>query len=76
MANHSELRDLRSEDIHFKNKYKFMILKNTMMPQIKEAFVGSQRKWKSYITISIRVLFRCIVYRHNIFKKLAFLICA
>jgi len=44
MSNHSELRDLRSEGTHFKNKYKFMILKSTMMPQIKEAFVGSQLK--------------------------------
>jgi len=41
MSNHSELRDLRLEVIHFKNKYKFMILKITLMPQIKEAFVGS-----------------------------------
>ena len=57
MSNHSELRDLRSKGIHFKNKYKFMILKSTMMPQIKEAFVASQRKHKIYITISIRVLF-------------------
>jgi len=39
MSKHSELRDLRSEGIHFKNKYKFMILKITLMPQIKEAFV-------------------------------------
>ena len=44
MSNHTELRDFKSEGIHFKNKYKFMILKSTMMPQIKEAFVGSQRK--------------------------------
>jgi hypothetical protein len=39
MSNHRELRDLRVECIHFKNKYKFMTLKITMMPQIKEAFV-------------------------------------
>jgi hypothetical protein len=52
MSNHSELRDLRSEGLHFKNKYKFMILKSIMMPQIKEAFVWSQRKYKIYITIS------------------------
>ena len=76
MSNHSELRDLRSEGIHFENEYKFMILKSTMMPQRKEAFVGSQRKYKRYITISIRVPFRFIVYRHNIFKKLASLVCA
>jgi len=38
-TNHSELRGLRSEGIHFKNKYKFMILKITMMPHIQEAFV-------------------------------------
>jgi len=40
MPNCSELRDLRSESIHFKNKYKFMVL-ITLMPQIKETFVGS-----------------------------------
>ena len=32
---------MRSEVTHFKNKYKFMILKITLIPQIKEAFVGS-----------------------------------
>ena len=52
MSNHTELRDLRSEGIYFKNKYKFMILKITFMPQIKEAFVGSNVN-----TISIPVLF-------------------
>jgi len=57
MSNHIELRQWRSEGTHFKNKYKFVILKSTMMPQIKEAFVGPQRKYKIYITISIRVLF-------------------
>ena len=41
MSNHSELRDLRSEGIHFKNKYNFMILKITLMPQINEAFIWS-----------------------------------
>jgi hypothetical protein len=49
MSNHSELRDLRSEDTHFKNKYKFIILKSTMMSQLKEALVGSQIKYKIYI---------------------------
>jgi len=39
MLNHSELRDLRSEGKHFKNKYKFMKLKIILMPQIKETFV-------------------------------------
>ena len=47
MSNHRKLRDLRSEVAHFKNKYKFIILKTTMMPQINEAFVGFQRKYKS-----------------------------
>jgi hypothetical protein len=75
MSKHSELRDLRSEDIHFKNKYKFMILKSTVMPQIKEAFVGYQRKYKIYITMSIWVLFWYLIYRHNIFKKPATFIC-
>jgi hypothetical protein len=41
MSNRSELRDLRAESINFKNKYKFMTLKITLMPQIKEEFVGS-----------------------------------
>jgi len=36
---HSELRDLRSEGIYLKNIYGFMVLKITLMPQIKEAFV-------------------------------------
>jgi len=57
MSNHTELRDLKSEGIHFKNKYKFTILKSTMIPQIKEALVASQRKYKIDITMSIRVLF-------------------
>jgi hypothetical protein len=39
VTDHSELRDLRSEGIHIKNKYKFMVLKITLMPQIKEASV-------------------------------------
>jgi len=39
MSNNTELRDLRSEGTNFKNKYKFMILKITLMPQIKDAFV-------------------------------------
>jgi hypothetical protein len=48
-----------------------MILKSTMMPQIKEAFVGSEGKHKMYITMSIRVLFWCLFYRHHNFKKMA-----
>jgi len=47
MSNHSEIRDLMSEYIHFKNKYKFMVLKITLMPQIKEAFVGCNVNTKS-----------------------------
>ena len=39
MSNHSELRDFKAEGIQFKNKCKFMILKITLMPQIKEEFV-------------------------------------
>jgi len=53
MSNHSELRDLRSEGIHFKAKYKFLILKTTLIPQIKEAFVGSNVNTKS--TYNIRL---------------------
>ena len=52
MSNHSELRDLRSEGIHFKNKYKFMILKITLMPQIKESFGGSNVNTKSTLQYS------------------------
>ena len=76
MSNHSELRVLRSEGIQFKNKYEFLILKSTMMPKIKEAFVESQRKYKICIILSLRVLFWCLFYRHNIFKKLVSRICA
>jgi hypothetical protein len=47
MSNHSELRDLRSEGICVKNKYKFTILKITLMPRIKEAFVWSNVNTKS-----------------------------
>jgi len=47
MLHHSELRDLWSEGIHFKYKFKFMILKITLMPQIMEAFVGSKVNIKS-----------------------------
>jgi hypothetical protein len=39
MSNHSGLRDLMPEGIHFNNKYKFMVLKISLMPQIKEVFV-------------------------------------
>jgi hypothetical protein len=39
MSNQIVLRDLRSEGTHFKNKYKLMTLKITLMPQIKEAFI-------------------------------------
>jgi hypothetical protein len=51
MSNYIELKDMRWEGLHFKNKDKFMILKSTMMPQIKETFVGSQHQYKIYITI-------------------------
>jgi Na+-transporting methylmalonyl-CoA/oxaloacetate decarboxylase gamma subunit len=47
MSNHSELRDLTSEVIRFENKYKFMTLKITLMPQIKESFVWSNVNTKS-----------------------------
>jgi hypothetical protein len=76
MSNHSELRDLRSEGIHFKNKYKLMLLKNYLDATNKGSICLIQRKYKIYITIYIRVLFWCLIYRHNIFKKLAFFICA
>jgi hypothetical protein len=35
-----------------------------------------QSKYKIYIKTPIRVLFRCLIYTHNIFKKLASFICA
>jgi hypothetical protein len=47
VSNRSELRDLKSEGIHFKNKHKFMILKITLMPQIQEECVGSNVNTKS-----------------------------
>jgi hypothetical protein len=49
----------------FKNKYKLMILKSIMMPQVKEAFVAFEHKYKIYITIAILFLFWCLVYRRN-----------
>jgi len=52
-----------------------MMLKRILMPQIREEFVGSNVNKKIYITISIRVLLRCLIYKHNIFKKLAPFIC-
>jgi Na+-transporting methylmalonyl-CoA/oxaloacetate decarboxylase gamma subunit len=52
MSNRSEVRVLRSEGIHFKNKYKFMVLKITLMPQINEAFVGSSVNTKSALKYS------------------------
>jgi hypothetical protein len=74
MSNHSELRDLRSEGILFKNKYKF--IKNYLDATNKGCIWRIQRKCKIYITISIRVLFWYLIYRHNIFKKPASFICA
>jgi hypothetical protein len=47
MSNRSDLRDLRSEGTDFKNKYKFMTLKITLMPHIQGAFVGSNVNTKS-----------------------------
>jgi len=47
MSIHSELRDLKSEGIHFRNKYKFIVLKISLMPQIKETFVWSNVNTKS-----------------------------
>jgi len=47
MSNHIELRDLRSEAIYYKNKYKFIVLKITLIPHIKESFIGSNVNTKS-----------------------------
>jgi len=47
MSSHNQVRYLRSEDIHFKNTYKFMILKITLMQQTKETPVGSNVNTKS-----------------------------
>jgi hypothetical protein len=49
MSNRSELRDVRSEVVNFKNKYKFMILKIILMPQIQEALVGYNVNTKSIL---------------------------
>ena len=38
---------MRSEGLQFKNRYKFIILKITLMPQIKEALNGSNVNTKS-----------------------------
>jgi len=76
MSDHSELRDLRSDDIHFQNKYKFMSPKITMMPQIKEAFVLSNVNTKSALQYPIEFCFDVSIIGKNIFKKLAYFICA
>ena len=55
MSNHGELRNLKSEGTHFKNKYKFMILKITLMPQIQGAFVGSNENTKSTLQYPFEV---------------------
>ena len=69
MSIHSVLRNLTSEVTHFKNKYKFVILKITMMPQIKEAFVGSNVNTISTLQYSIKscsdVSFICIIFSRN-----------
>jgi len=57
MSNHSELRDMRSEGINFKSKYKFMILKNYLDVTNNGSICLIQRKNKIHITISIRFLF-------------------
>jgi len=71
MSNHTQIRDFRSEGIHFKNKYKFMILKGTMVPQIKEAFVGSKVNTKSTLQYLFWFCSDVSFNRHNIFKRLA-----
>ena len=67
MSIHSVLRNLRSEVIHFKNK--FMILKITMMPQIKEAFVGSNVNTISTLQYPLEfcsdVSFTCTIFSGN-----------
>jgi hypothetical protein len=55
MSSLSELRDLRSEVIDFENKYKFMILQITLMPQIKESFVRSNVNTKSTVQYPFEV---------------------
>ena len=75
MSNHSQLRDLMSDDIHFKNKYKFMILKITLMRQIKEAFVGSIVNENLHYNIHYSLIWG-LIYSENIFKNLASFICA
>ena len=43
MSNQSELREVKSEGIHFKNKYKFVVTKITFIPQtMKHLFVPTQ----------------------------------
>jgi len=75
MSNHSELRNLRSEGIHLKNKYKFIVLKITLMPQIKEALVGSNVNTKSTLQYPFQfcsdLFCSDLICRHNTFKTLA-----
>jgi len=52
MLHHSELRDLRSDGINFKNKYKLLIL-NYLDATNKGSICFNQRKYKIYITIYI-----------------------
>ena len=47
MSSHSELRDFRSEGTYFKNNYNFVIIKISLMPQIKDAFVSCNVNTKS-----------------------------
>jgi len=61
MSNRSELRDMRSVGIHFKNIYKFIILKITLMPQTQEAFVRSNVNTKS--TLQYQCI--CTIFSRN-----------
>jgi len=57
MSNRSEQRDVRLDHVHFKNKYKFMILKQYHDAINNPGIFGSKSKYESYIPICIRVLF-------------------
>jgi len=76
MSNHSELRDLSSEVIHFKNKYKFVVLKITLMSQIKESIVSFNVNTKSTLQYPFEFCSDIFFIDTIFFKKLATITCA
>jgi hypothetical protein len=74
MSNQIEIRDLRSEDIRFKNKCQLMI-QSTMVQKIKEHLVDPNVNTNVHYNIhSGSVLMSH--FKEKYFKKLAAFICA